>query len=600
MRRVETIPQLLFCRNFWRTPCHTFTAFLYPLTFLLKNRMKTSVKDISCKLKKIQGLQFGKESFIGRHLPFLYSFGKSTSSSSTEQNGDKKQKDKKPSLSFLPCFSPLGTFLWLLLVMVTVFSFLNFKREDILKSHNYVHKLVALQQENVVLGKYILQECQSYQQSFDVVFAHIKELQDKIKDLRPLPQFLSISAATTLEEKRLFYLATLEENKKTLQELKKARDFMGSSLDAFSIEVVRCNTFLLKRNKMEKVIEIRSLFHTILLYNTPLQQNVYKNIVQKIKKLKTSAALFDNKKDLENYWRIIRLAQNIVTTRTDIDRCLQTLSDLSEIDALQEMHDIYMGEYERMIANKNKYGRVFLISFLLHILLSAATLFFLRKNEKIVKEIKHNIDDLVAERIADLNQRHEELNDYITELCNVQERFDKVSVTDELTGLYTRRFLFEWLQKQMSLITRTPGSFCCMMIDIDSFKKLNEEHGYLAGDEILKKVAAILREQVREDDIICRYGGEEFLIFLSQSDFELAKPVAERIRKSIAEDITKPEKITVSIGLAVCRCKKEYRGKLDFRAIMSDLIERADLALFEAKENGRNRTEICEDVIELV
>jgi diguanylate cyclase (GGDEF)-like protein len=160
----------------------------------------------------------------------------------------------------------------------------------------------------------------------------------------------------------------------------------------------------------------------------------------------------------------------------------------------------------------------------------------------------------------------------------------KLALTDELTGLSNRRELFELGQREVEIAHRFNRPLSILMIDIDHFKKVNDQHGHAAGDQALRVIATRLREVVREVDIVSRYGGEEFVILLLENQLEQAFEIGERIRRSIA-DIPIPIdhqglQITVSLGAA----------ELDEKVhSLNELIDIADQALYQAKQNGRNR-----------
>ncbi|MFB6347812.1 MAG: diguanylate cyclase [bacterium] len=158
--------------------------------------------------------------------------------------------------------------------------------------------------------------------------------------------------------------------------------------------------------------------------------------------------------------------------------------------------------------------------------------------------------------------------------------------TDELTGLGNRRQLMEDLQTELERTNRYDHDLTVAFLDIDHFKLVNDTHGHVAGDKVLKELGGIIREETREVDIIGRYGGEEFIIATPEIASEGAQEVAERIRTQLAESRFQDDegtefKVTCSIGLA------EY----DDEETVNELIEKADDALYKAKKNGRNRIE---------
>ena len=155
---------------------------------------------------------------------------------------------------------------------------------------------------------------------------------------------------------------------------------------------------------------------------------------------------------------------------------------------------------------------------------------------------------------------------------------------DVLTHLFNRRFLPSILKREISLARRNADSFCVLMLDIDHFKRVNDEHGHDAGDRVLQQVAAQIVTQVRAGDFVFRYGGEEFLAVLAEIDEARALVVAEKIRQRIeALEVSlsggRSIRLTVSIGLAANDGHPDYQR----------LIDRADRALYVAKNAGRNR-----------
>jgi diguanylate cyclase len=155
---------------------------------------------------------------------------------------------------------------------------------------------------------------------------------------------------------------------------------------------------------------------------------------------------------------------------------------------------------------------------------------------------------------------------------------------DVLTQLFNRRFLQTILKREIDLFRRKGTQFCVLMLDIDFFKRVNDQYGHDAGDRVLQSVSGLLINQVRASDFVFRYGGEEFLIVLAEVDQEQAEAVAEKIRSRVeaAETLMSDDrsiKVTLSIGIAA------FDGHPDYQR----LVERADKALYEAKHAGRNR-----------
>ena len=157
---------------------------------------------------------------------------------------------------------------------------------------------------------------------------------------------------------------------------------------------------------------------------------------------------------------------------------------------------------------------------------------------------------------------------------------------DSLTQLLNRRFIPTIMRREISLALHSRKPFTLAMLDIDYFKQINDSYGHNTGDMTLKNVAAVIYEHIRSSDYVFRYGGEEFMILLVESDESQASIILETLRKKIAElhiaaSVTESFSITVSIGVA------EY----DYHPDYKQLVDKADRALYLAKSHGRNRVE---------
>jgi two-component system cell cycle response regulator len=157
------------------------------------------------------------------------------------------------------------------------------------------------------------------------------------------------------------------------------------------------------------------------------------------------------------------------------------------------------------------------------------------------------------------------------------------AVTDGLTGLFNRSYFDANLDQKIALTHRTGRPLTLLLADLDHFKAVNDTYGHMAGDQALQCFADLLRSSARKSDIVCRYGGEEFAVILPECDSEQAYQAAERLREKVSRyDFGFP--LTVSIGLSATTMNCRYSPM--------QLLEHADLALYNAKERGRNRTEI--------
>lgn len=171
----------------------------------------------------------------------------------------------------------------------------------------------------------------------------------------------------------------------------------------------------------------------------------------------------------------------------------------------------------------------------------------------------------------------------------VHQQTRALSITDALTGLYNRRHFNERYAAEFMRAARYQRPLSVLLIDIDHFKKFNDEHGHLVGDKVLKLTAKVLDESIRKADILARFGGEEFVLVLPEIDKEHARTVAEKLRRAIElthfpkEESQPSGHITASFGLA--SFPEDARED-------HALLKLADQALYQAKAHGRNRVEV--------
>jgi diguanylate cyclase (GGDEF)-like protein len=152
-----------------------------------------------------------------------------------------------------------------------------------------------------------------------------------------------------------------------------------------------------------------------------------------------------------------------------------------------------------------------------------------------------------------------------------------MSLHDPLTGLANRRFMDITMKQAITLAERYDKPLCVAMIDVDFFKKFNDNKGHDAGDKMLIMVAQKIDSGKRASDMTARYGGEEFILIMPEADLRGARLAAERIRQNIEDTL----EVTVSVGVAMYNKGASYE----------ELIKAADMAMYKAKENGRNRVE---------
>ncbi len=175
---------------------------------------------------------------------------------------------------------------------------------------------------------------------------------------------------------------------------------------------------------------------------------------------------------------------------------------------------------------------------------------------------------------------------------NVEE-IRRVSYIDTLTGINNRRFLDQRIGEELNACQRTAEPVSCQFFDIDFFKSVNDKHGHQGGDQVLSLVAATIKNQLRDNDVFVRYGGEEFVGLLSNTNEVRALEIAERIRKAIQIlPITfNGVSIPVTISIGVSTHVPIAKSIVNIDEIATRLIKSADSALYKAKHNGRNRVE---------
>ncbi len=176
-----------------------------------------------------------------------------------------------------------------------------------------------------------------------------------------------------------------------------------------------------------------------------------------------------------------------------------------------------------------------------------------------------------------------------------REKMEGLANTDGLTGLYNHRYFQDSFKWQMDIYENTKSPVSLLLVDIDYFKNYNDHYGHLAGDEVLKKIASVLRKCIRSNDIVSRYGGEEFAVLLPDTMEEQAMKVAERIRKMVGETAFMGEenqpggKLTVSVG--VSSFPKMAKSRVE-------LLKSADDALYKAKFMNKDRVETYNTIVE--
>ena len=192
--------------------------------------------------------------------------------------------------------------------------------------------------------------------------------------------------------------------------------------------------------------------------------------------------------------------------------------------------------------------------------------------DRIAQEYELHLEELVKERTQELELAHKALMSMVNK--------------DSMTGLYNRRYFNEVSNTLLLLAKRESKNLSALMVDIDKFKLINDTNGHIVGDDVIKAVANILINLTRESDVVVRFGGEEFIILLPNTNIKGASLIAKKIRVAIEENKLVLEdgvviKFTASIGISECDYDEDNN--------IDALVHRVDVAMYDAKRSGRNK-----------
>ena len=261
---------------------------------------------------------------------------------------------------------------------------------------------------------------------------------------------------------------------------------------------------------------------------------------------------------------------------------------LSELEGLNAKIDLF----KELFAENPSSDSAFLLAyriefFLLHPVF--ATFFKFMQPIKLGVDPAEKYDEhlrMFVDAVAKYGSKNPELDLLGETLQSMWKRNIKLaeqSSMDFLTGIYNRYGFFTAVKPLSHLSQRNNQNVGLMIADVDDFKEINDRLGHDAGDKVLKKVAAIMKSSVRTSDLVGRYGGEEFIVFLSTVDRNSIKTLAEKVRRNVEAKMKGSAHVTVSIGIADSKLARDVDEDL------KKLIKRADKSLYHAKRSGKNR-----------
>lgn len=207
------------------------------------------------------------------------------------------------------------------------------------------------------------------------------------------------------------------------------------------------------------------------------------------------------------------------------------------------------------------------------------------------RRLVHELHD----KNEDLTLRNNELTSMQEELSEANRRLELLATTDSLTGCYNRRYLHQMLEYQIAVEQRYRIPFSLILFDVDHFKHINDTYGHHIGDEVLKRTAASIRARLRESDIFARYGGEEFTIYLPHTGRRDAARLAEQLRHLVESHVVHTDRGDIQITISVGLISVDDYSNIDAnpKEFLVDIMRRVDGALYQAKEEGRNRVVVA-------
>ncbi len=466
---------------------------------------------------------------------------------------------------------------------------------DINEHDRYINVLRKLQQLDVSLNENILKARHVYMINYDPLVDNLAQLRATNKKLSEIPAYVSVADREKIRTLHGNYMALFAEKEAVTERFKSENSILRNSLSFFPIAA---NELAAKVSDKEKTLSLllQNLVRDVLLHNLYSHDKLQQDITDKITRLRENVESFKEFVEPKDLERIINHAETILRYKSSLDKQDRILLELPTRKYLEEIYYIYNNEYVSSLTQANVYRLVLNLAIIALVAIIGHTFIRLTNTKNALQLANIGLEQRVTERTAELEEANvtlkdqkDQLADYVLEIRSSQEELQRIAITDDLTSLFTRRFLFEWMEKEVEALSRNPGVYCCLLIDVDHFKSVNDEYGHQEGDNALIAVSQAISRAVRQADIVGRYGGEEFLVLLPNTPYEHAHIVAEKVRLQVEDEVKSPRQITISIGVAGCYAPEETRGRHNTSESIAMMLEIADQSLYKAKESGRNR-----------
>lgn len=467
---------------------------------------------------------------------------------------------------------------------------------DIDEHYRYLGTIGTLQELDVAVNGILLRSRHAYLANYDPLVAAGGALRNTAADLERFPGFVAAADRKRLQPLVAEYLALLEKQEELHERFKSENAILHNSLSFFPIAASEMAEAVMAENP-ELAAALQELLRDIFMYNLYSYPEILHRLEGRLAAFRAGMERHGRTADPAALERNLRHAEVILRHKQQLDQITLDSLNLPARQAIQAIYREYQQAYLRAMRTASNHR---LALYLAAIFLAAGIAYSMVRwhnasvalrlaNEDLEAKVRERTEELRRNNLS-LQEQQKQLGRSLAELQAAQEELRNQAMTDELTGLYARRFLFEWLEKRLAGVRRQNGVLSCLLLDADHFKQVNDTFGHAAGDRVLRDIAAIIHRCLRQADIAGRFGGEEFLVLLPDTSREQALIVAEKIRMAVAETAHWPLEVTVSIGVAACDCRQQEATECATAAdLIERLLQRADQALYQAKDRGRNR-----------